>query len=146
MDQQGFELAHHTVSGRELTFHYHFIYYVLCYTFKPKKRTCCSFCQLPCLGLCPYSKTPNCDQLLLFSKDDGCGRRRDTEESLPLLQVGFRHFVGIRFSPCNSYSSRHICVYVYIYDFRKIVQIWVELDFVSQHCMVSCTLRQCQKL
>ena len=36
--------AHPTVSGRELTFHYHFIYYVLCYTFKPKKRTCCSFC------------------------------------------------------------------------------------------------------
>ena len=43
-NKQGFELAHPTVSGRELTFHYHFIYYVLCYTFKPKKRTCCSFC------------------------------------------------------------------------------------------------------
>ena len=137
--KQGFKLAPLTVSGRELTFHYHFIYYVLCYTFKPKKRTCCSFWYLPCLGLCPYSKTPNCDQLLLFSKDDGCRRRRDTEESLPLLQVGFWYFSGIRFSQCNSFSNvlKHINIY------RITISYYSYYPFVSQNYTVSCTLRLC---
>ena len=121
MYQAGLRFGSPYSVGRELTFHYHFIYYVLCYTFKPKKRTCCSFCQLPCLGLCPYSKTPNCDQLLLFSKDDGCRRRGDTEESLPLLQVGFWHFSRVIFYRVILYL---ICIYIHIY-------INVHLNFTS---------------